>query len=147
MHDLPVGIILQINSCEAIHVFKSCRQRLQFMVKKERIKMAKFETTVNGDFNAIIKRVETEIINGSFTASLEESSDFCSGDARCSVRVFERYSYSGSNRVSLSVTFFQNNNDEILVSAITSGGSQGAFFKLNTFGEEAFLDKIKEVLR
>jgi hypothetical protein len=109
--------------------------------------MAKFETTVNGNFDAVIKRVETEIINGSFTASLEESSDFNSGDARCSVRVFERYSYSGSNRVSLSVTFFQNNNGEILVSAITSGGSQGAFFKLNTFGEEAFLDKIKEVLR
>ena len=98
--------------------------------------MAKFETTVNGNFDAVIKSVETEIINGSFTASLEESSDFNSGDARCSVRVFERYSYSGSNRVSLSVTFFQNNNDEILVSAITSGGSQGAFFKLNTFGEE-----------
>ena len=75
--------------------------------------MAKFETTVNGNFDAVIKRVETEIINGSFTASLEESSDFNSGDARCSVRVFERYSYSGSNRVSLSVTFFQNNNDEI----------------------------------
>ena len=73
--------------------------------------MAKFETTVNGNFDAVIKRVETEIINGSFTASLEESSDFYSGDARCSVRVFERYSYSGSNRVSLSVTFFQNNDE------------------------------------
>lgn len=108
--------------------------------------MAKFETRVTGDFYSVVKRIEDGIINGSFTASLEESSDFCSGDARCSVRVFERYSYSGSNRVSLSVTFFQNNNDEILISAITSGGSQGAFFKLNTFGEEAFLDKIKELL-
>ncbi len=108
--------------------------------------MAKFETTVNGDFNKVVKRIEDGILDGSFTASLEETSDFCSGDARCSVRVFERYSYSGSNRVSLSVTFFQNNNGEILVSAITSGGSQGAFFKLNTFGEEAFLDKIKELL-
>ncbi len=108
--------------------------------------MAKFETRVTGDFYSVVKRIEDGIINGSFTASLEDSSDFYSGDARCSVRVFERYSYSGSNRVSLSVTFFQNNNDEILVSAITSGGSQGAFFKLNTFGEEAFLDKIKELL-
>lgn len=108
--------------------------------------MAKFETTINGDFNEVVKRIENGIMNGSVTASLEETSDFCSGDARCSVRVFERYSYSGSNRVSLSVTFFQNNNGEILVSAITSGGSQGAFFKLNTLGEETFLDKIKELL-
>ena len=108
--------------------------------------MAKFETTVNGEFNEVIKRIEDGILDGSFTASLEETSDFYSGDARCSVRVFERYSYSGSNRVSLSVTFFQNNNGEILVSAISSGGSQGAFFKFNTFGEEAFLDKLKEIL-
>ncbi len=108
--------------------------------------MAKLETTVNGDFNEVVKRIEDGILDGSFTASLEEISDFCSGDARCSVRVFERYSYSGSNRVSLSVTFFQNNNGEILVSAISSGGSQGAFFKFNTFGEEAFLDKLKEIL-
>ncbi|MBO7178865.1 MAG: hypothetical protein J6V78_00860 [Clostridia bacterium] len=109
--------------------------------------MAKFETVVKGNFNEVVKRIEDGIINGSFTASLEESSNFKIGDALCSVRVFERYSYSGSNRVSLSVTFFQNSNSDILVSAITSGGSQAAFFKLNTFGEEAFLDKIKEVLR
>lgn len=108
--------------------------------------MAKFETRVTGDFYTVVKRIEDGIINGSFTASLEDSSDFKIGDALCSVRVFERYSYTGSNRVSLSVTFFQNSNSEILISAITSGGSQGALFKINTFGEEAFLDKIKELL-
>ncbi len=107
--------------------------------------MAKFETQVNGDFYSVVKKFENGIINGSFTASLEGSSDFKIGDALCSVRVFERYSYTGANRVSLSVTFFQNNSD-ILISAITSGGSQGVFFKINTFGEEAFLDKIKELL-
>lgn len=107
--------------------------------------MAKFETRVTGDFYSVVKKIENGIINGSFTASLEDSSDFKIGDALCSVRVFERYSYTGSNRVSLSVTFFQNNSD-ILISAITSGGSQGALFKINTFGEEAFLDKIKELL-
>ena len=108
--------------------------------------MAKFETTVNGNFDAVIKRVETEIINGSFTASLEESSDFNSGDARCSVRVFERYSYSGSNRVSLSVTLFQHEGEPVHLCAVTSGGSQGVFFKLNTWGEETFLDALKEIL-
>ena len=108
--------------------------------------MAKFETTVNGNFDAVIKRVETEIINGSFTASLEESSDFNSGDARCSVRVFERYSYAGGNRVSLNVTLFQNGDSPICLSAITAGGSQALFFKVNTWGEEAFLDKLRELL-
>ena len=108
--------------------------------------MAKLERTLNGDFNQIIKKIENGILNGSMSASLEDSSDFYSGNARCSVRVFERYSYAGGNRVSMSVTLFQNGNDEIRLSAITSGGSQAVLFKINTWGEEAFLDKLREIL-
>lgn len=68
--------------------------------------MAKLEQTVYGDFNQILNKIQTGILNGSMSVSLEESSDFQSGSARCSVRVFECYSWSGSNRVSLSVTLF-----------------------------------------
>ena len=108
--------------------------------------MAKLEQTLNGDFNQILARIEKGILGGSVSASLEDSSDFQSGDAKCSVRVFERYSYSGSNRVSLSVTLFQNGNEPVSLSAITSGGSQATFFKINTLGEESFLDKLREIL-
>ena len=108
--------------------------------------MAKLEKTLSGDFNEIISRITDGILNGSSTASLEESSDFITDNARCSVRVFERYSYTGSNRVSLSVTLFQSGNDKIFLSAITAGGSQAMLFKINTFGEEAFLDKLKELI-
>ncbi len=108
--------------------------------------MAKLERNLNGDFNEILKKIESGILSGSVSASLEDSSDFQSGDARCSVRVFERYSYSGSNRVSLSVTLFQNADEPVQLSAITSGGSQAAFFKINTLGEESFLDKLREIL-
>ena len=108
--------------------------------------MAKLEKTLNGDFNQIMKKIESGILNGSMSASLEDSSDFYSGDARCSVRVFERYSYAGGNHVSMNVTLFQNGNDEIRLSAITSGGSQAVLFKINTWGEEAFLDKLREIL-
>ena len=108
--------------------------------------MAKLEQTLNGNFNQILSKIEQGILNGSMSASLEESSDFHSGDARCSVRVFERYSYSGGNRVSLSVILFQNGNEPIHLSAIATGGSQAMFFKFNTFGEEAFLDKLRELI-
>ncbi len=67
------------------------------------------------------------------------------GDVRCSVRVFERYSVLGGNRLSLSVTLFGKDGD-VHLSAITAGGSTAMFFKLNTFGEEAFLEKLKELL-
>lgn len=80
------------------------------------------------------------------SASLEESSDFRSGAARCAVRVFERYSWTGSNRLSLSITLFQNGDGPIYLSAASSGGSQGVFFKVNTWGEEAFLEKLQELL-
>jgi len=108
--------------------------------------MAKLETTLSGDFDAWIRKIESGILNGSMTASLEDSSDFIDGDTRCSVRVFERYSVLGENRVSLNITLFQDSFGTIHLSAITSGGSQAMLFKINTFGEEAFLDKLRELL-
>lgn len=108
--------------------------------------MAKLEKTLNDSFDGLLIKIEQHILNGSISASLEDSSDFVSGSARCSVRVFERYSYLGNNRVSMNITLFQNNDGPIQLSAITSGGSQALFFKLNTFGETAFLDKLTEIL-
>lgn len=108
--------------------------------------MAKLEKILNGDFEQILKKIESGILNGSFSASIEDSSDICDGDARCSVRVFERYSYAGGNRVSMSVTLFQNGYGPVYLCAITSGGSQAVLFKINTFGEETFLDKLRELL-
>ena len=108
--------------------------------------MAKLEKEITGNFDEILKKIEDGILKGSITATLEDSSDFVSDKARCSVRVFERYSSMGSNRVSLSITLFQNNDEKIHLSAITSGGSQALFWKINTIGEKAFLDKLKEII-
>lgn len=95
--------------------------------------MAKLEKELWNDFDGLLERIENEIINGSSTASLEDSSDFVDGEARCSVRVFERYSAMGSNRVSMNVTLFQCGNGPVRISAITSG-------------EKAFLDCLQKIL-
>ncbi|MBQ3532656.1 MAG: hypothetical protein IJA51_03030 [Oscillospiraceae bacterium] len=108
--------------------------------------MAKLERVMTGDFDGLLRNIERGIQEGSVSATLEDSSDFNCGDSRCSVRVFERYSYAGGNRVSLSVTLFQGADRVIRLSAITSGGSQAMFFKINTWGEEAFLSKLEELL-
>lgn len=123
---------------------KSCYNNTT--TKKGGAHMAKLEKTIYGNFDQVLGKIEEEILNGSMSASLEDSSNFRSGDARCAVRVFERYSYMGKNRVSLSVTLFQNGDEPIRLSAITAGGSQAVFFKVNTWGEEAFLDKLREIL-
>lgn len=108
--------------------------------------MAKLEETRYEDFDRLLQRLERGILEGSLSASLEDASDFRSGSARCSVRVFERFSYIGNNRVSLTLTLFQSGDEPVRLSAITAGGSQAIFFKINTWGEEAFLDKLREIL-
>ena len=50
-------------------------------------------------------------------------------------------------RLSLTLTMFQNADSPIRLSAITAGGSQAVFFKVNTLGEEAFLDDVKDLLK
>ena len=49
--------------------------------------MAKLEKSITGNFDEVLERIENGIINGSLTASLEESSDFESNGVKCSVRV------------------------------------------------------------
>ncbi len=107
--------------------------------------MAKYETTLTADFSALLVAIEQGIMQGSVSASLEDRSDYQADSLRVAVRVFERYSWLGSNRVSLSVTLVGKQN-QIFLSAITSGGSQAVFFKINTLGESAFLDKLREVV-
>ena len=109
--------------------------------------MAILEKTIRDQkFNTLLRKLEQAIPDSSWSADLEAGSDFKEGEARCSVRVFERYSMMGGNRLSLTLTMFQNSDSPIRLSAITAGGSQAVFFKVNTLGEESFLEDVKELL-
>ena len=106
--------------------------------------MAKYERTLKGDFDRILNYLEDGIMKASLSASYEDGSDYTAGDVRCAVRVFERYSYTGGNRVSMNLTLV-GKGEILFLSAITSGGSQAMLFKLNTWGEEAFLDTLRDL--
>ena len=109
--------------------------------------MAKLERTVDHwQMDCLMQQLEEKILSNSLSANLEAGSDFEDGDARCSVRVFERYSMMGGNRLSLTLTMFQNADSPVRLSAITAGGSQAVFFKVNTLGEESFLNDVKDLL-
>ena len=108
--------------------------------------MAKLECILDVGFDDALERIEDGVLNGSVSATLEDSSNFRTANARCAVRVFERYSWSGGNRLSLSVTLFQADGGPVRLSAITAGGSQAVFLKFNTRGEEAFLNRLRKVL-
>ena len=107
--------------------------------------MAKYEKHLTGNFDEVLNAVTDGVLNGSMSASYEDGSDWTNGTVRCAVRVFERYSYMGGNRVSMNVTLVGNGRD-LFLSAITSGGSQAVFFKLNTLGEESFLEKLVPIV-
>lgn len=102
------------------------------------------ECELQGDFFSILEELDAAVLNG-FSASLEDESDFYHAHCRCAVRVYERYSFFGGNRVSLNVTLLEV-GDRIQISAISSGGSQAIFFKVNTVGEESFLELLRDVI-
>ena len=106
--------------------------------------MAKYETRLRGDFDETLRYLHDGILDKSASASYEDESCVQCAGVRCCVRVYERYSWSGGNRVSMSMTL-AGRGDELFLSALTSGGSQAMFFKINTWGEEAFLDTFREL--
>ena len=103
--------------------------------------MAKYERRFTGDFGTALGRLHHGILDASVSATYEDGSEWSSDGVRCAVRVYERYSALGGNRVSLNVTLVGKGRD-LFLSAITSGGSQAIFFKINTWGESAFLDTL-----
>lgn len=106
--------------------------------------MAKYEKQLVGDFDAFLEYLFDGIMNGSVSASYEDGSEWTANGVRVAVRVFERFSYMGGNRVSLNITLAGSGNN-LFLTAITAGGSQAMFWKLNTIGEENFLDKVIEL--
>jgi len=106
--------------------------------------MAKLERRFRGNFDMVLNYFHTGILNGSATASYEEGSDYAAEDVRCAVRVYERYSIGGGNRLSLTLTLI-GTGENLFLSAIAAGGSQGMLFKVNTWSEAFFLDKVREL--
>lgn len=106
--------------------------------------MAKFETALRGDFDEALNYFHNGILQGSMSASYEDESYVQFAGVRCCVRVYERYSMAGGNRLSMTLTLVGDGED-LFLSAITAGGSQGVLFKFNTWGEEAFLDTLRKL--
>ncbi|MCA1981930.1 MAG: DUF6054 family protein [Nocardioides sp.] len=107
--------------------------------------MACHEAVLTGDVHRLIAHLEDEILRGSISATREEASEQTLGDALLVVRTYERYSAMGGNRVSLNVAVMAV-ADQLAVTMTAAGGSEAMFFKINTFGEEAFLQKAVDAL-
>jgi hypothetical protein len=108
--------------------------------------MARYTDYLVGDIDALVTHLDQAIPGGSISAKQEDGTEHTIGDARMVVRVYERYSAMGGNRVSLTVSILAVGRD-LGVTMISSGGSRAVFLKINTLGEDAFLSKGLDALQ
>ena len=83
--------------------------------------MAIYTRYIDGKFSETLDKIHDGILNSSMSASYEDGSDWEKDDVKCAVRVYERYSAFGGNRVSLNVTLVGTDGD-LFLTGITSGG-------------------------
>ena len=95
--------------------------------------------------SAIGAALHNAVMNGSVSASLEDEGDLPNGSWRCLVRVDERDSWFGGNRVSMTIVV-AGTEGKFKVTVITAGGSEGIFFKLNRVGEKSFLNTVIDAI-
>jgi len=108
--------------------------------------MAIFEKIFCGDFDKILEKAEKAVMNRSISVQLKDKVDYCTKQGRCSIRVFERYSFFDGRRVSMNMTLFQA-GDEIFLCVVTAGGASGVFsLDESTWGEKAFLETLEDAL-
>lgn len=98
--------------------------------------MAKYEKSIIGKFDDVVKKLENDISNSGISMKLVDESNYSIGEAKIAVRVYDKYFMRNGNRASLSLTVVGNNSD-IFISAIGAGGGQGIFlnFSLGAEGE------------
>lgn len=103
--------------------------------------MANYKKTFQGNFDDILAFCNRTLIDGSASLTEEESCDYTIEGCRTAVRVYERYSMIGENRVSMTLVLSGYQN-RLHIFIATTGGSQAVFWKINTWGEESFLDTL-----
>ena len=84
------------------------------------------------------------ILNGSASASLEDGSDSSGPEFRCCGAGVRAVQLTG-RQPGVHDADPGGGRGGLFLSAITSGGSQAMLFKINTLGEEAFLDTVREL--
>ncbi|MBE5967998.1 MAG: hypothetical protein E7255_13720 [Lachnospiraceae bacterium] len=104
--------------------------------------MAKYERTITGQFEDVIRRLQNAIEASAISMNLVDESYYSSGDTKIAVRVYDKYFMRNKNRASLSLTAVGNGN-KIFISAIGAGGGQGVFFNFSWGAEEQLVDVVR----
>ena len=107
--------------------------------------MARYEATVHGTIDELKAYIEKNKYNLGSTISYEEETTGEVDGIKYYAAGFERFAALGGNRVSLNITMMEY-SEGIRVIAMSLGGSQAAFFKINHWSEDNFLNDFVRVL-
>lgn len=105
--------------------------------------MAKFEKLVSGDFDFVVSRLDSDILESGLSMNPVDRSDYRTGNARVAVRVYDKYFMRNGNRASLSVTVVDGGSG-VFVSAIGAGGGSGVLFNFSLGAEAELTDVVAE---
>ena len=106
--------------------------------------MAKYEEKICGCFDELLTRLDNGMLKGSASANLVDATNFKSENVDCAVRLYERLSLLGNNRIGMSITLL-GHRDEVFVSAITFCSHRAADKSINTPGEQSFLQHAIDI--
>jgi len=100
----------------------------------------------SGSIDQISGAIYNEIVRGSITGEcrLDVKHQFENGQTR--MMVFEKFYYRAGNRASLTVLITEK-DDQIIVDAISTGGSTGALIRFNWGAENSFVGLVEKTLR
>ena len=115
------------------------------LLNSNMIDMAKYTITVGGSLNELVTYIKHNESRLGSTITLEEEITGTADSAKYWVGTYERYAVLGENRVSLNVMLIEY-SEGVKVIATASGGSQAAFFKINTWSEDNFLNDFVSII-
>lgn len=108
--------------------------------------MAKYETTMIGQFEQVVNHLENDISNGGMTMNLVDESNYTLGETNIAVRVYDKYFMRNGNRASLSLTVVGHGRN-IYISAIGAGGGQGILFNFSLGAEENMVAIVEKSIK
>ena len=107
--------------------------------------MARCETTVRGTIDELRAYIDKTKLNLGITISTEEEVTGEVDGIKYYIAGLERFAALGQNRVSLNISMLEY-SEGVRVIATSLGGSQAAFWKINHWSEDSFLNDFVRML-
>lgn len=108
--------------------------------------MAKYEKSVQGDFDKIVEQLDEDIFKSGVSVNLVDKSNYQSENVKMAVRVYDKYFMRNSSRASLSVTIIDTGT-EVFISAIGAGGGSSAIFNFSLGAESELSEVVANSIR